>query len=322
MKFRVLAVGVLAAGLAASPAAFAQQRVTLKSASSGSSYYVMTVQLSEVLRAATNGRITATVEESQGSVQNVREAPRRPGNFVYTAPPSTVRDAQAGRAPFTDGGDYASIRTLFVMPPVTMHWVVRADSGVNDLKDLAGKRFIAGGRGTFTERQSMAVFRQLGIAEQVRFSDVELNAAVAAMRNRQVDGFGTGSSHPTSNVQELAATLPIRLLSMTADQIRMVVEQDPSAGPVTIAANTYNGQTLAVNTVGIPVGAYTTAAMPDDVAYEIVKTFWERREEMGRVNPWWNAVARDQIAGIGIKLHPGALRYYTEAGVAVPAGMR
>jgi TRAP transporter TAXI family solute receptor len=109
---------------------------------------------------------------------------------------------------------------------------------------------------------------------------------------------------------------------MTPDQIRMVMEQDPSASPVTIAANTYNGQTQAVNTVGIPVGAYTTAAMPDDVAYEIVKTFWERREEMGRVNPWWNAVARDQIGGIGIKLHPGALRYYTEVGVAVPAGMR
>jgi uncharacterized protein len=322
MKFRVLAAGALAAGLFLAPAAHAQQRVTLKSAASGSSYYVMTVQLSEVLRTATNGRITATVEESQGSVQNVREAPRRPGNFVYTAPPSTVRDAQAARAPFNDGGDYASIRTLFVMPPVTMHWVVRADAGVNDLKDLAGKRFIAGGRGTFTERQSMAVFRLLGIADQVRFSDVELNAAVAAMRNRQVDGFGTGSSHPTSNVQELAATVPIRILSLTDAQVAMIVEQDPSAGPVTIAPNTYNGQTEAVRTIGIPVGAYTTAAMPDDVAYEIVKTFWERREEMGRVNPWWNAVARDQVAGIGIKLHPGALRYYTEIGVNVPAGMR
>jgi uncharacterized protein len=322
MKFRVLAAGALAAGLFLAPSAHAQQRVTLKSASSGSSYYVMTVQLSEILRTATNGRITATVEESQGSVQNVREAPRRPGNFVYTAPPSTVRDAQSARAPFTDGADYAAIRTLFVMPPVTMHWIVRADAGVSDLKDLAGKRFIAGGRGTFTERQSMAVFRQLGIADQVRFSEVELNAAVAAMRNRQVDGFASGSSHPTANVQELAATLPIRLLSMTPDQIRMVIEQDPSAGPVTIAANTYTGQAQAVNTVGIPVGAYTTAAMPDDIAYEIVKIFWERREEMGRVNPWWNAVARTQIGGIGVKLHPGALRYYTEAGVTLPAGMR
>jgi uncharacterized protein len=156
----------------------------------------------------------------------------------------------------------------------------------------------------------------------VRIAEVELNAAVAAMRNRQVDGFASGSSHPTANVQELAATLPIRLLSMTPEQVNMVTVQDPSAGPVTIAAGTYTGQTQPVHTVGIPVGAYTTASMPDDVAYEIVKVFWERRAEMGRVNPWWNAVARDQIGGIGIKLHPGALRYYTEVGATIPAGMR
>ncbi|MBL8654569.1 MAG: TAXI family TRAP transporter solute-binding subunit [Alphaproteobacteria bacterium] len=322
MNYRLLAAGFLAAGLFAVPAAQAQQRVTLKSAASGSSYYVMTVQLSEILRTATNGRIAATVEESQGSVQNVREAPRRPAGFIYTAPPSMVRDAQGAKAPFTDGADYNTIRTLFVMPPVTMHWIVRADAGVNDLKDLAGKRFIAGGRGTFTERQASAVFKQLGIAEQVRFSEVELNAASNAMRNRQVDGFASGSSHPTSNVQELAATMPIKLLSMTPEQVNMVTVQDPSAGPVTIAAGTYNGQTQPVHTVGIPVGAYTTAATSDDIAYEITKIFWERRADMGKVNPWWNAVARDQIAGIGVKLHPGALKYYTEAGVTIPAGMR
>src|SRR5690349_11077490 len=96
-------------------AAHAQTRVTLKAATAGSSYYMMTVQLGEVLRAATNGAITATIEESQGSVQNVREAPRRPGNFVFTSPPGLVRDAQAGREPFRAEPGYADIRTLFVM---------------------------------------------------------------------------------------------------------------------------------------------------------------------------------------------------------------
>lgn len=296
----------------------AQTRVTLKSASAGSSYYMMTVQLGEMLRAATNGSITATVEESQGSVQNVREAPRRPGNFVFTSPPGLVRDAQAGREPFRAEPGYGDIRTLFVMPPITMHFVVRSDGGINSLADLAGRSFVAGGRGTFTERQTMAVFRLLNLEGQVRIADVELNAAVAAMRNRQIDGFATGSTHPTSHVQELAATMPIRILSVTPDQLQRIVAADPTVSPVTIAAGTYPNQTADVATFGLPVGAYTTTRMDEATAYEVTRIFWSRAAELARQNPWWAAVAPQQAVALGVPLHPGAARYYTEAGIPVP----
>ena len=76
-----LAAGVLGV-LAAQPVS-AQSRVTLKSASAESSYYVMTVQLAEMIREQSDGGVTPTVEESQGSVQNVREAARRPGAFFH-----------------------------------------------------------------------------------------------------------------------------------------------------------------------------------------------------------------------------------------------
>lgn len=299
----------------------AQTRVTLKSATAGSSYYVMMVQLGEVLRASTDGRITATIEESQGSVQNVKEAPRRAGNFLFTTPPSLVRDAQAGKAPFAGETGHDAVRTLFVMPPVTMHWIVRGDAGIKDLTDLAGKKFIPGGRGTFTQRQSAAVFRLLGIEGKVEMPDIELNAAVGAMRNRQVDGFASGSTHPTAMVQELAATLPIMLLSMTRAQVEQAIAADPGVAPVTIAANTYQGQTADVTTLGVPVGAYGTTKMDEATAYEITRVFWTKRAEMARQNPWWNAVAPEQLVMIGVKLHPGAARYYAEAGIKVPENM-
>lgn len=310
-----LAVGIAAGG------AEAQTRLTLKSAAAGSSYYTMMVQLSEVLRAATNGQLSATVEESQGSVQNVREAPRRPGNFVFTSPPGLVRNAQAGREPFNDGAAYGDIRTLFVMPAVTMHFVVRADAGVASLADLAGKRFVEGGRGTFTQRMTAGLLNELGIAGRVTLSDVELNAAVNAMRNRQVDGLATGSSHPTTHVQELAATMQIRILSLTPEQVAIAQRVDASTAPVTIAAGTYPNQAEPVQTIGIPVGAYAMASMDEETAYRIVRTFWERREEMARTNPWWAGVTFDDVPKIGVRLHPGAARFYRERGVQIPEGM-
>jgi len=300
----------------------AQNRVTLKSATAGTSYYVMTVQLAEALKAASNGQLLPTVEESQGSVQNVKEAPRRTGNFIFTSPPGLVRDAQAGKKPFEGETGYSEIRTLFLMPPITMHFVVRADSGINTIADLNGKTFISGGRGTFTERQTNALFKLFDLEGKVKIAEVELSAANDAMRNKRVDGYASGSSHPVALIQELAATTPIKLLSLTEDQLKKILDADPSAGRITIAPNTYQGQKDAVQTFGLPVGAYTTTKMDDDTAYQIVKIFWGQRSEMSKANPWWSTLAPEQVMALGVKLHPGAVKFYTEQGIKIPDAMK
>lgn len=316
---RALASAVLAGGLLLSQGVAAETRLTLKAAASGSAYYVMTVQLAETIRTETRGAVAPTVEESQGSVQNVKEAARRPGAYLFTSPPALVAAARGGRKPFEGESGYDGIRGLFTLPAITMHWVVRADAGVAGFADLAGKRFVAGGRGTFTQRQSDAVFRMMGIADKVNIVDVELNAAVNAMRNRQIDGFATGGSYPAPNLQELAVATPIRLLGLDEAQIEAIRKEDPSATGLTIPAGVYKGIDTPTRTIALPVGAYGTTKMDEATAYAVVKAFWERKAEMSKQNPWWDGVAADQIALLGVSVHPGAARYYREAGIPVPA---
>lgn len=306
---------------AAVPAA-AQTRVTLKSATAGSSYYLMMVQLGEALKTASAGQLSPTVEESQGSVQNVKEAARRPGNFVFTTPPGLLRDARDGKAPFAGETGYDALRGLFPIPGITMHWVVRADAGVRSLGDLAGKDFIPGGRGTAGQRLTAAALNALGLEGKVKLIDTELGSAPAAVRNKQVAGYGTASTHPSPQVQELAATTPIRLLGLSPDELARVRAIDASAEPIVIAKGTYAGVDEDVTTLSIPVGAYATMRMDEATAHAVVKAFWEQREAMAKQNPWWGAVAREMIATLGAPLHPGALRYYREAGVAVPEALR
>src|SRR5690606_7412736 len=111
----------------------AETRITYKSAKTGTSYYQMGVQIAEAIKAGTDGNVILTVEESQGSVQNVMEAAVRPGNYVFTSPPALVGSALAGTGPFKDrpSPKFAEIRALFPIPSLTMHFVVRADAGVN-----------------------------------------------------------------------------------------------------------------------------------------------------------------------------------------------
>lgn len=330
MKTNLLTSAAVALGMGAVlalssvGAAEAQTRLTLKSAASTSSYYVMMVQLAELIRSVSDNQIQPTVEESQGSVQNVKEAGRRPGAFLFTTPPSLIEAAREGSGAFEgdDGSLYDPIRTLFVMPFVTVHLVVDAESDVEDITDLAGHSFIAGGTGTFCEGRTRAIFEALGIIDEVEIVDVELNAAPNAIRNKRVTGYATCSSHPVPGLVELSTTVPVRILSFTDEQRETLAEADPSTGPVVISAGTYNGQEEDVHTVGLPVGAFGTAAMDDDTAYTIVKAFWEQRESLATENPWWAGVSPDMIEQMAVQLHPGAQRYYEEEGIAVPDSMK
>ncbi|HEX6980106.1 MAG TPA: TAXI family TRAP transporter solute-binding subunit [Alphaproteobacteria bacterium] len=317
-----LVAAIAAATMFGAGNAQAQTRVTLKSATTGSSYYLMMVQIGEALKAASGGKLTATVEESQGSVQNVKEAARRPGNFVFTTPPGLLDSARAGKKPFEGEQGYDAIRGLFPIPGITMHWIVRADAGVNDLTDLAGKDFIPGGRGTAGQRLTVAAFEALGIDGKVNLVDTELASAPAAVRNRQVTGYGTAAAHPSPQVQELAASTPIKILSLSPQQLARVQLIDKTAIGIIIPKGTYPGQDYDVTTLSVPVGAYATTRMSNDVAYAVTKAFWTQRANMAKQNPWWAGVTPDMVGALSGKLHPGAIRYYDEAKITVPQSAR
>ena len=298
--------------------AAAQERITLKSASSTSSYYVMMVQLAELLRGT--GDFSPTVEESQGSVQNVKEAAVRPGNFLFTTPPSLLAAAAASTGAFEGDPAFDGARTLFVMPYVTLQIVTRADAGVDSMADLAGKTFLPGGTGTFCEGRTRAALQALGLEDQVNLVELELGAAANAMRNRQIDGYSTCSAHPVPGLTELATTLDVRIVPLSADEQAAIVALDPQSGPITIAAGTYRGQDADVPTVGVPVGAYGTTEMSDEAAFAIVSTFWENKDALAGEQPWWAGVTEDLVQYLGAPVHPGALPFYEALGVTLPAG--
>ena len=114
----------------------------------------MAVQVAEAMKAGSGGDIIVTVEESQGSVQNVIESTKRTGNYVFTTPPVLVKLAVAGKAMFKKKANpkFAEIRALFPIPSLTMHFVMRADSGVKSFADLEGKTVLIG-KGSFGARR-------------------------------------------------------------------------------------------------------------------------------------------------------------------------
>lgn len=312
------AAGLLALGLMTATASQAETRVTYKSAKTSSSYYQMAVQIAEAMKAGTKGDVIVTVEESQGSVQNVMEAAVRPGNYVFTTPPVLVKLAQGGKAMFKDKSNpkFDEIRALFPIPSLTMHFVMRDDSGIKTFADMEGKKILIG-KGSFGAREGAKYLGLFGLEGKVSLIDMELSNAVPALKNGQIDGFVTAGSWPAPNVIEAAAGTGVNVLSLTDDQIAKTKRTK-----LVIPAGTYAGQDKAISTTSLPVVAYTTTQMDNDTAYELTKTFWEQKAKMGSEAAWWKGVDKGLMSNITGKLHPGALKYYEEAGFPVADSQR
>ena len=315
---RVALLGALSlAGLAAMSAS-AETRVTLKAAKAGSSYYQMAVQLAEAMKAGTGGEVSVTVEESQGSVQNVMEAAVRPGNYVFTSPPALIGLARRNEAMFEGrGGErFEPVRALFPIPSLTMHFVASAESGVEALEDLAGRTLLLG-KGSFGATEGEKYLALFGLEGEVEIADAELSNAVAALKNGQIDAFVTAGSWPAPNVVEAAASADVNVLSLTDEQVA-----ETGRTRLEIPAGTYAGQEEPVVTTSLPVVAYATTNMDEATAYALTKTFWESKVLLGEESAWWNGVDFELLANVDTELHPGAVRYYEEAGVALRDAQR
>lgn len=311
MKLNSIAKILLAAAMIV-PAtqAISETRVTYKSAKSTSSYYQMAVQIAEGVKQGSKGDITVTVEESQGSVQNVMEVIGRKGNYVFTTPPTLINLARGGKAMFKDKANprFNEIRALFPIPSLTMHFVMSEASGVTDFSGMEGKTILLG-KGSFGAREGAKYLKLFGLEGKVKLAEVELSNAVPALKNGQIDGFVTAGSYPAPNVIEAAASAGARVLSLSDEQIKL-----SKRTRLEIPAGTYAGQSSEITTTSLPVVAFATTDMDDATAYALTKTFWEAKASMGSAAKWWNGVLLDMLDNIVTEIHPGAVKYYKEVG--------
>lgn len=322
MTTRLRMTVLFAAMILAVPALAREKTIFVHAGKSDSPNYALARQFAEALALAGNGAFTLVVAESQGSIQNVADIDKMRGDYVFTAAPSVIRQARRGDKPFAPNPRYASIRALFPTPAQTIHFVVRRDGKIGDFADLAGQSFIPGTRGTLGERVAEETFQALGIAGRVQVIDSDAAGASAALKAGQVGGFAIVGSFPLPSLVELSKTTPIRLLDLTPAAIASIHAADDSVAAIIIPRGTYAGVDKDVTTLALLAGAYTTLRMTNTTAYALTKAFWSQRAALAKKNPAWSAIRLAHLASLGVRLHPGALRYYREIGVRIPRSVR
>ncbi|HUN47881.1 MAG TPA: TAXI family TRAP transporter solute-binding subunit [Stellaceae bacterium] len=311
-----LAIGLYFWMLGASAAA--EPQVTLRAGKGDNPNHALAREFAATINRTGSGAPRVLVEESQGSVQNVIDAARERTPSLFTAPPNVVVEARRGDKPYGKNPRYQDVRALFPIPFQTMHWVVRQDSQVTSFAELAGKPFIPGTRGSFGERQTAALIKTLGLENKLQLIDIDSAGAPQALKSNQVIGFAVSGAYPIGALKSLAGEVPLRILSLTPDQQKQLLASDGTTVAMTIPKGTYPGIDEDVATVALPAGVYTTRRMSESEAYRITKAFWTGRAALAEISPTWQVVTPAWLAVLGAQLHPGALKYYREAGIKVP----
>jgi hypothetical protein len=316
---RLLAPAALAATLALSGGAFAQEKYSLSIATGGTGgvYYPLGGGLANVLSKYVPG-MQVTAEVTGGSVDNLKLiATGKP--YIAFSMADAGQDAYRGEDKFK--GNKVPLRTLMILYPNRMHVVTIEGMGIAKMADLKGKRVSTGSPGSATEVMAFRVIEAAGLDKDRDMKRERLGVAesVNAIKDRKIDAFFWVGGLPTAAVTDLANTpgVTIKLI----DHADTVAAMNKKYGPLyiqdAIPKATYRGMDADNRQATVWNILVSHENLSDQTAYNIVKTIFDKREDLIAVHKEAeNFRLENQRADASpIPFHPGAAKYFAERGI-------
>ena len=292
-----------------------RQFVSLGTAPPGGAFFVVGSALAEVVNET--GRefgYSVTAEATSGSQENIRRLLSGELDFSLSNAAITyfaVRGAEGWERAYP-------VQSVMTLAPNVALFVSRADSGVDSLSDLTGRRVTVGVPGAGFQYFVGPLLEAHGVTYD-DFSPLEATqqAAVDMLTDGSADAVFLGGAVPTASITQAAASMDITFLPFGALEKQSLIDEYIFFRPATIPADTYRNQTEPFE--GLDVGSMhviTSTGASEDLVYNFTKLLYENRELVvekhaaGRaINP--NNVVRDT----GTEFHPGAIRFYREIGL-------
>ncbi|MEH6724526.1 MAG: TAXI family TRAP transporter solute-binding subunit [Hyphomicrobiales bacterium] len=261
--------------------------------------------------------LIASAVSSRGSVDNVnailsglRNSGFAQSDVAYWAYSGT--GTMEGKEPATD------LRTIAALFEEHIHLVALADSGINSVADLKGKRVSLDepGSGTYVDAKLILEANDVAL-EDVTAEALKGGAAAEALRNGKIDAFFVVAGYPTGAVVELASAADIKLVPIDGDGAAALTDKYGFFASSDIPEGTYEGVD-ATTTVAVGAQWFTSAKEDEELIYNITKALWneQTRKLLDVGHAKGKTITVDTaLNGVGVPLHAGAERFYKEAGV-------
>ena len=313
MTKRLSLFAAAAALVASSSALAAPTFINVLTGGTSGVYYPIGVALSQLYSNGIEGSKTS-VQATKASVENLNLLQAGRGELAFALGDS-VADAWNG---VEDAGFKAPLKKLRAIAgtyPNYIQIVASKESGITTLADLKNKRISVGAPKSGTELNARAIFKAAGLSyeDMGKVEFLPYAESVELIKNRQLDATLQSSGLGMAAIRDLAATLPITFVAIPAD-ITAKIDNAAYQGAV-IPAGTYDGQDSDVATVAITNILVSHDGVTDEVAYQMTKLMFDNLDRLGNAHSAAKDIKLQGAAkGLPIPLHPGAERFYKEAG--------
>jgi TRAP transporter TAXI family solute receptor len=262
--------------------------------------------------------IKATVESTGGSVFNVNAI--MAGDLEFGIVQSDRQfQAMNGTADWADAGKQEKLRAVFSIHPESVTLLAADDAGINSFEDLKGKVVNIGNPGSGTRGNALDALEAYGIDPENDIKAESLKPAESAkmLQDGRIDAYFYTVGHPNGSFKE--ATAGARKTHFVAiTKVDSLLEQFPFYAASYVPAAEYPSATNTGNTdtFGVKATLCTSSDVSDDVVYAITKEVFENLDEFKALHPAFSVLTKESmLTGLSAPIHPGALKYYKEAGL-------
>ncbi|MCP3952874.1 MAG: TAXI family TRAP transporter solute-binding subunit [Desulfobacterales bacterium] len=262
--------------------------------------------------------LRCTVETTSGSVFNINAV--MAGNLQFGIAQSDRQwQAVQGKGEWKEKGPQADLRAVFSIYPESVTLVAAVDAGIKNSMDLKGKRVNIGNPGSGLRQNAIDALEAVHIDYKTDMNAEGINASESAglLQDGRIDAFFHTVSHPNRAIR--SATTGRRKVRFAAIAgVDKLLKQYPYYTKSVIRSDLYRG---AVNegeiaTFGVKATLVTSARVPDPVVYAVTKEIFENSADFKGMNQVHAHLTKSgMLKGLNAPFHPGALRYYKEAGL-------
>lgn len=262
--------------------------------------------------------LRCTVESTAGSVFNINAILAGDMEIGF-AQSDRQYQAVKGLAEWADRGPQTKLRAVLSLHPEAVTLMAADDAGIETIADLRGKRVNIGDPGSGQRQNAIDALTSVGIdfEEDLKAEGLKAGDAPGLLQDERIDAFFFTVGHPNGSIKE--ATAGVRKVHFVPIVgIEKLYEEFPYYTRATIPISHYRQATNTedVSTFGVKATLVTSADVSDDMVYAVTKEVFTNLEELKKLHPAYETLTRESmLEGLTAPLHPGAERYYREAGL-------
>jgi hypothetical protein len=220
------------------------------------------------------------------------------------------------------GKPQKNLRAVFSIHPESVTLVATVKSGVKTIEDLKGKRVNIGNPGSGQLQNSIDALEAVGINPEgdIKAERVKAAEAPGLLQDGRLDAFFYTVGHPSGAIKEATAgSTKVMIVPITGPGIDALLGKYPYYAKSVVPTKLYPGAANDggdVTTFGVKATFVTSAKIPDIVVYAVTKEVFENFEAFKKLHPAFAVLTKEgMLEGLSAPIHPGALKYYKEAGL-------